>query len=406
MYKKLQIKFIISSILSTLIVVVLLVGIINIVNYTNVVNDLDDLSSYISTIDNQPSEFDNMFKHKPSHDYSQETLYQTRYFTVRIDQNGYAYVNRENIITVQTNEEAIKLASTVLNKKKENGFINSFFYKVLQNKTSIKIVVFIESTQQLDFIDNFLFVSCLVGFIGVLFVGCFASLFSKKVVKPFYENNQRQKQFVTDASHELKTPLSVIMADVDVLKMEYGENEWIESIQGQTKKLTKLVSNLVQLARMDEGKIQMVYEKLDLSSILEEITDVYQKPFENNKVNCIINIQDGLRITADDNAIRQVLSTLFDNALKYTNTGGDFKVDAYQKGKQTVIALYNTCDYIDKNSMNKLFDRFYRGDKSRSQKEGFGIGLSFAKSIIQMNGGSISAVTQDEKSITFTLIFK
>jgi signal transduction histidine kinase len=231
------------------------------------------------------------------------------------------------------------------------------------------------------------------------------SVFSKKAIKPIIESMEKQKQFITDAGHEIKTPLAIISANADVLELTGGDSEWITSIRNQITRLDKLVKNLLTLSKIDEGNIKMVFTDFDLSKAVFETAGAFEAIAETQKKKFQMELQPGLKYHGDESSIQQLISTLVDNALKYSNVEGSIKISLNATKKGAKLEVFNTADEIDKANLDKLFGRFYRADSSRSRDTGgYGIGLSIAKSIVEAHHGKISVKSDDGKSICFTVI--
>jgi signal transduction histidine kinase len=223
-------------------------------------------------------------------------------------------------------------------------------------------------------------------------------------MKPFIESMEKQKQFITDAGHEIKTPLAIISANADVLELTGGESEWITSIRNQTNRLDKLVRNLLTLSKMEEGKIELVFTDFDISKAVLEITEPFKAIGEAQNKKFLMEIEPGIIFHGDQGSIHQLVSTLVDNAMKYSDEKGTIKITLSSSKKGIKLQVYNTVEELNIDNLDKLFDRFYRADSSRSRETGgYGIGLSIAKSIAEAHHGRISAKSEDGKSICFTV---
>lgn len=227
-------------------------------------------------------------------------------------------------------------------------------------------------------------------------------LLSARIVKPFSENYEKQKQFITDAGHELKTPLTIIDADAEILEMDIGENEWLRDIQAQTERLALLTNNLITLSRIEE---QPKTEKISfpISDIIEEGVEAFQTLARTHNLSLSAQIQPMLSMIGDEKSMRQLITIFLDNAIKYTNDGGCIEVTLKKQKNSIILSIFNTTDYLPKEDLKHIFDRFYRADKSRnSSTGGHGLGLSIAAASVSAHKGKISATTQDEKSLLIT----
>ena len=228
---------------------------------------------------------------------------------------------------------------------------------------------------------------------------------SKWAIRPIATNMQKQKQFITDAGHELKTPLAIISANTEVLEMCEGENEWLTSIKNQTVRMDGLVKNLVTLAKADESKIKRQTAKFNLSKAVSETASGFETAAKLANRNFAINVTESIYYRGEESELRQLISILCDNAIKYSDEQGIISLNLYKSGKSVVIEMYNTCEYVDPESVKSIFDRFYRADQSRSRETGgYGIGLSIAKAIVERHRGKIRAFTNGTTAITFKIV--
>ena len=228
--------------------------------------------------------------------------------------------------------------------------------------------------------------------------------FSGKIVKPFLEAYQKQKQFITNAGHELKTPLTIIDADLEILQMDFGENEWIEDIKGQSKRLADLTNQLILLSRMEEGEMQFQMIEFPFSDRVEETVLSFQNVAKTKNQSFHTQIEPMLSLIGDEKSLGQLVTILLENAVKYTPEHGHISVTLEKQKNTLCLQVYNTVDFIAKEKLAHLFDRFYRTDESRnSQTGGYGLGLSIAQAIVKAHNGKISASTKDEKSLLITV---
>ena len=240
-----------------------------------------------------------------------------------------------------------------------------------------------------------------------MIIGCVIYFISGKAVRPIEEAGEKQKRFISDAGHEIKTPLSIIRADADVLSMELGEdNEWISDIVKQTERLTLLTNDLITLSKMEEGKDILSPEEVDISALAEDVADSVKAPSITRRLNFVSDIESGVRITCDKKKVYELMSILLDNAVKYCPEGGEVSWSLSSKGKKALIRVTNDLNEpMDKEAVRHLFDRFYRADSSRnSESGGFGIGLSVARAVAEAHKGRITADLSGDNKITFTTI--
>ncbi|MGI6070122.1 MAG: sensor histidine kinase [Blautia sp.] len=223
---------------------------------------------------------------------------------------------------------------------------------------------------------------------------------------PVEESYQKQKRFITDAGHELKTLLTIIDANVEVLEMEHGENEWTRSIRNQTRRLSGLTADLVTLSRLDEGGLEALRVDFSLSDAAEEVLENIMAPALASGRKLSWEITPNLSMCGDEKQIRQLLSLLMDNAVKYSDEHGTIEVCVKKRGRGRQIVVTNTVSEMPSGNLNALFERFTRADASRSfQTAGYGIGLSIARAIVLAHKGKIKAKSGDGKSFTITTFF-
>ena len=230
-------------------------------------------------------------------------------------------------------------------------------------------------------------------------------LLSRKAIRPIAENFEKQKQFITDAGHEIKTPLAIIMANTEALELHSGENKWTGNIKNQTLRLNGLMQNLLLLAKADGSEAPIKKENVSLSDIVSRTVDSFGELAKKRKLSLKSDIENGIIIEADKEQIASLASILIDNAVKYASENSGIEINL-KKDKKTVFSVKNKCAALPDCEPDTLFDRFYRGDSARTQKSGgYGIGLSSAKAIAKLNGGEITAKYLPENTICFEVKF-
>lgn len=261
--------------------------------------------------------------------------------------------------------------------------------------------MFLNSERELQEMKSLLWITLAIAGLCLVVVFGLVVLFSRRAIAPYLKNMEAQKQFITNASHELKTPLTAIATSADVLAMEHDGDEWVHNIQTQAGRLSKLITNLVTLSRLDEEDPFPVRTEFSLSDALWEISEPFVSLAQAKGKTYTQDIADGLTVIGDRAAIQQMVSILLDNALKYSPDGGSISLTARRSGKRTEIAVSNIVEGTQFMDAARLFDRFYRADESHSNTvSGTGIGLSIAKATADAHGGKISA-KQTGNTITF-----
>lgn len=409
MIKTLQKKFIVSAMLAITILLVILLSAINVGNIAISATQSRQMLGMLlnEEIMLQPPQRRNHpigFLEAPMDENSKMSAV---YFTVRIDRNGNVMRIDTGRIASVTAEEAVQLCQKVIDEGTAQGKIQNFRYKrgVSERDNSI-VYLFLDTSTQLHNILLVLFFSLVAGTVcwtGMLFL---VILISKKAIRPIAENMERQKQFVTDAGHELKTPLAIILANTEAMELYHGENKWSKNIREQTLRLNDLMQNLLMLARADESQECNSLEKLPFSSIVSETLQMFREAAKLKELQISRQIETGVEIWANKEQIQRLISILIDNAVKYSVQNGTLEICLWRKGKSVILSIENTCKELPKCPPEKLFDRFYRADAARTQQSGgYGIGLSAARTIAGLYGGTIKASYEASDKIRFTVTF-
>lgn len=335
---------------------------------------------------------------------SPETPFESRYFTVVIDEEGtIASADLGNIVSV-LESDAQEYAQQVFGKNRKRGFQKNFRYSSAETGEGTRLI-FLDCKRSLSNFKSFLIYSLLVSAVGYLAVLLLVILLSGRVIRPVQESYEKQKRFITDAGHELKTPLTIIDADVSILEMEHGSSEWIDDIRGQTKRLTQLTNDLIFLSKMEEEQTTLQKIVFPISDVVTETAQSFRSRAQLEEKNFVMTVEPMLSYEGDESRIRQLVTILLDNALKYSEKEGTIELQLFLQGKNTVLSVYNTTAEMKKEDLTHLFDRFYRTDRSRnSATGGHGIGLSIALAIVNAHKGRITADSEDGKSLRITVI--
>ncbi|MEE0732083.1 MAG: HAMP domain-containing sensor histidine kinase [Acutalibacteraceae bacterium] len=407
MLKRLRRKFIGITMCSIVLVLGSIIGIINLANYWNINNNADALLSVLAENDGvfpRVGDMEGSGQKPPPRDMSPEAPFNTRYFTVVLRLDGTVFSVDTGRIAAVSSEEAAEYAAQLYAQGKTGGFFENYKYQAHACNEGI-MYIFLDCNEELETFYSFLFVSILASLIGILLVFALVLFFSKLAVRPVAESYEKQKQFITDASHEIKTPLTVIDANTEVLEMESGENEWTKSIKNQVKRLASLTEKLVFLSRMEEENAALQMADFSLSEAILQTAQPYEAIAEVQGKTLSLEIERNVSYYGNEASLRQLISLLLDNAMKYSNPGGSIAVQFRTAGKNKVLSVKNTVSHIQKGKLDMLFERFYRLDSSRSsQTGGYGIGLSVARAIVTAHKGKISAQSDDGRSILFTIV--
>ncbi len=334
-----------------------------------------------------------------------EANYMTRFFAVHFDKDENVVSTSTDYIAAVDNEDAVEYARQVLKKSKDRGYMKAYRY-AKETKGDTTVVLFLNTTRDQQSMISLLILTLIVSFVSLLIVFVLVTLLSGRAIKPFANNIDQQKQFITDASHELKTPLTSISTSLDVITMEHGDDEWTDNIRKQTGRMSKLVSELVTLSRLDEENPLPDKEDFSLSNAAWEIIDIYKPQAVAKEKDLKTDIEEDVSMVGDKPAIQQMLSVLMDNAVRYSDEKGEIRFSLYKKKNRINIEVFNTCRYEKIPDTDRLFDRFYRPDDSRSTETGGnGVGLSIAKAVVQTHGGKISASCPSGNTMTIKICF-
>lgn len=412
MIKKLQRKFVAVAMLSLFIVLLIIIGTVNILNYTRMADDaqrtiniLKENDGSFPKPDMKPGHGKEMFK-----GMSPEAPYESRYFSVLMDGSGNVSTIDTGKIAGTDTDEAAEYAAKVLECGRTSGFMGQYRFGI-KDKDNGKLIIFLYCGRGLSNFHAVLLISVGISFVGMLAVFLLLIFFSGRIVKPVSESYEKQKRFITDAGHEIKTPLTIIDADAELVGLDCGENEWLEDIRKQTKRLTALTNDLIYLAKMEEGQKSSTKIEFPLSDVVEETAESFRARAVNENKKLDIDIQPEITYCGDEKAVRQLVSILVDNAVKYSDGIKIISVKLEGQGGTSKLSkgfrlqVFNSCEHIEPESVKHLFDRFYRAEQSRnSQTGGYGIGLSVAKAVVDAHKGKITADTADGKSLRITVV--
>ena len=402
MIKSLQRKFIFTAMIAISILLLFLLGAINIANILLVSGDVERNLSMIAdrelgiyTFPSKPKQ-EPIFFQRPKED----EFMSSNFFIITYDSNNQIINIDASRIPSVDETEAKELAQSINNSK---GRIGKFRYEVRENNYK-KIIIFLDTSAEIISYVRVLLLSGALGLICWGFMLIIVIVLSKKAICPIAENIEKQKQFVTNAGHEIKTPLAIISANTEAMELYNGENKWTKNIKKQVDRLNGLMKNLLLLAKMEESKI--VYQKFSLSEMVSEISESFFEPISLKNIAFETKIQPDIILNANSEHIRQLFSILLDNAVKYTDENGLISLSVLKNDKNIIIKLENTCENLPNVNPEKLFDRFYRADEARTQKTGgYGIGLSVAKAIVNAQNGKIIANYIDNNKICFEITF-
>lgn len=325
-------------------------------------------------------------------------------FSVQINR---FYEVRKIVISRNINVEQsviIEYANEALNSGENLGELGSYAF-FISNRPYGKIIVFMDIQPYQQAAKNLLLITSLTGLISVIFFFIVSLFLAKWLVKPVKITLEKQKQFISDASHELKTPLAVISTNTDVLEAEIGDNKWLGYIRSESLRMSELVNELLCLARLDDRSGHALnFAETDLSNLVLQTALPFESVlFEMGKIYNV-EVQPDVKARVDESSIKHVLTILIDNAVKYSEENGKITVKLYTHSGKKIIEVHNTGEGVPKDKLGKIFERFYREDEARNRKTGgYGLGLAIAKASVEAHGGKISAKGEYGSWICFTV---
>lgn len=423
--KKIRRNFIVIAMLSMFLVLTIIITALNYINYQKMGGNLDDITHILemgngsfyespdpSDEDHDPSGHspDDNFPQthnkvpEPPKSISEETPYQTRYFTVRYDASGTIYATSVGHISAVDAAQARAYAAKVYDAAPNTGFIDIYRYRTVKSGDRV-LCIFIDAEKELSTYRGSLMTSIAISAAGLFSVFLLLCFFSKLILRPVEESYRKQKQFLTDAGHELKTPLTIIDANTEVLEMEIGSSKWLDSTRNQVIRLTNMVKQFTALAKMDEAQGFLQKARFSLSQVLNETVDLFIPVATSTHRTLQVSCAEDLYYVGDEEQFRQLFCLLLDNAIKYSTPDSRIELTLCKHGKHLCFTIFNECEGIAKGSQDILFERFYRSDSSRnSSTGGSGIGLSIAHSIVENHKGSIHAESTDGKSLQIKVL--
>ena len=421
MIKKLRLRFIISALLSILFVLSATIVAINVSNYIKTENESTRILNMIA--ENEQKDVTEPGGssggtwggygggNRPPRE--NDTRNKEHYFIVLFSTEGeILYSNYTHIFTIE-DEAAQNLAIEAFQGKQTQGKRGNLRYKKedvtystsgpMPFEYNYVFVTFVDISEKMNSFDEFLKNSVIISSVSYAVIAALIIISSHFVFKTSEESYKKQKAFITNASHELKTPLTIINTDIEILKMDHGDNEWTDSITDQVRRLTTMTNQLVTLSKLDENSLDNYpMTNISLTELAKESVSAFSPTLEKNGFNFSSDIDEDLMIRGNRNLINELFYILMDNALKYAKAKGNVSLSVKKNKNKVEINFVNDIE-DEEVDINQLFERFYRSPHS-SKKEGSGIGLSIAKEIVDLHKAKISASIKNQK-INFTIVF-
>lgn len=406
MHKQLRNRFILTSMLTVGLVLSLLVGAINLVNYRFMYQRADFITELITENGGHfPKDKTQTLSGLQKYGITAESPYSIRYFSV-LSSPGRDIIttNRDNIATI-TGEEIQGLIIEVMTGDGNIGTTDHFRFR----KTSLSdgtMVVFLDMAQTIQNFQDLLHASQLFLLVTMIAVFFITRFFADKAVKPIIDVLERQKLFINDAGHELKTPLAIISSATDVVELTQGESQWTESIKKQVERLNHLIQDMLTLSRYDDLN-RLSLDPVDLSKVLKLILAEMKPMLEEKNLTLQIQCPENYIVMGNEDSLITLFRTLLDNAIRYSAAGETISLASHRSGGHVLLDITNPFPDFPEDQLEKIFERFYRADASRSRNTGgSGIGLAMARTITAANGGEVKALKLDDQSITFQVKLK
>lgn len=411
MYQKLQKRFMLVSTLVLLLAVLLVEGLVYWISSATVVSQARVMMDLIIRSGGEIPEADGFDMPKGLFlALNTESIYETRFFSARSSESGELSLISLHMRSL-SEEEALKLARQVIFRKRDSGIMqlpegHRLYYERRPAEDSSTLLVVLDTTSRSALITLVMLYTGGLWFVVLLLYVIIMGRKSRSLVRPFIENDERQKRFITNASHELKTPLAVISANTEMTEAMGGRNKWTESTRRQVARLQSLIEDLVVLARLDEMK-EIPLTEVDVTGLVREAADAFRPVVEGSGRTFSAAVAENVRTQAERRSLQQVVNILLDNAAKYCDEGGAVSLTLVSRarGKGSVLTVSNTYREGKNADYSRFFERFYRQDESHtggSGKTGFGIGLSMGREIVERMKGKMK-VSYSDDTISFTV---
>lgn len=406
MFRKLRLRFIATASLAILIVLFSVVGVLNSARH---VQTVDEINKILTLLSDNGGSFPSISKttSELGDTVSVDTLFQYRYFSAKMDHHGNIISLNSSNISDLTDQEVKEFLERINHSKDTRGDFSyhhhTYSYMVAETSRRSDLIVVLDSTNQ--FRDNMALVHLSIWMSGISFIFfvLVISIVSGKVIKPFIRNYERQRRFITNAGHELKTPLAIISANNELVELMNGESEWTKSTNDQVKRMTGLINSLVAMARLEEQP-ELVLTNVNFSDIARDAAEDFKGPVIKDGKEFVMDIQPNIHVKAEEKSLFELVTLLVDNANKYCDPAGKVSVtlrkNRLSKAKLEISNTYTKGKDVD---YTKFFERFYREDESHNNKtSGYGIGLSMAQTMVKLFKGNISVNYKDD-TITFVV---
>ena len=399
MIASLQKRFILISTISILVVFSAIFLLLVVFCHVQTARTMDTLTDAILFNGGVFPEFDPASQPDPNRHFpfdnviNEETQFSTRFFTVWFDREHRIVRVNSDAVASLSGVQLESYARQVINGGGDRGWVAEYRYQLMDTDAG-STVVFVNGSMNRNMTARLLFTAFLVLLCSAAAILTLIVLFSRRAVRPIAESYEKQKQFITDANHELKTPLTLILSNLDIVESEFGRSEWLDDIRSEGERMGLLINQLVTLSRMDESEARMEAALFDLSAAAADTVSEFQTLADEHGHALTAAIEPGVMYQGDEALVRRLVSILLDNAVKYCDERGGIRLELRQR-RHPVLTVENSYAEVDALELDRLFDRFYRADKARTFSGSFGVGLSIARSIVRKHHGTIHAYKRE-----------
>ena len=410
MFRKLKIRFILLASAAIVCILLTMIAVLNSVRFLQTNGEIQAVLNILSANNGDFPSVEETAESLQNDRITIDTIYQYRYFSVVYKEDKTLYSTNLDHLSNLSKEQALSYANKVIKDSRSSGVfkVGSQFYsyqRTQDSKTKRYLLVVLDSTNYLESRNDFFWLSIQLCFYSFIFFVLVVSGFSNFAIRPYIKNYENQKRFITNAGHELKTPLAIISANTELQELMTGENEWIESTKDQVKRLSNLINQMVVLARLEEQP-DVTLVDVNFSEVVKKVAGNFKSVIEKAGKKYEIKLQEDIHVKATEDELYELVSILIDNACKYCDEDGQIFVTLTKakRGKRARLTVANS--YADGKNVDysRFFDRFYREDESHNQKQpGYGIGLSMAESLVRIFKGRIW-VSYKKGLIGFTVL--
>lgn len=405
MIRKLRVKFILVSMFSMLLVLSVILGIVNVLNYDEIVHDADSVLALLNDHAGElPVPVQAIDWRSAGDRYkSPELPYEIRFFSAVLDDGGTVRNIYNDQIFAVDEAKVAQYAAEAFSSGETGGFVEDYRFARYAVDDGV-LLTFLDCGRMLAGFRSVLIYSAGIAAAGMAAVFMLVWLLSGRMIRPIAESYRKQRRFITDAGHEIKTPITIIDADLEILCMETGDNEWVQDIRAQTARLAALTNDLICLSRMEEEEVQAKRIEFPFSDAVRETAESFQALARTRGRTLRIHVEPMLSYVGEEKSLCQLTEILLDNAIKYSREGDEVRLTLEKQGRLIRLAVDNGVQNLPKDVVDNMFDRFYRGDRARaSEGGGYGIGLSIAQAIVSAHRGKISAAVSAGR-LTMTVL--